>query len=142
MEEQTFTRDERDELAHAFLHTLLCFFCNFCILWESRLHNPRDWSKVTDVRIRVFMFGGRFGWARRLWRLRRGIVGHDRMCDSSDTVNIWKRLTVRLNDWPVYRPSASNSYVCSKRCQSRRGLICGDFLEHKSEKRELTICYG
>lgn len=47
----TFAGDERDELAHALLHAFLCFFGDFGIVGESRFHNARDWSKVTNVSI-------------------------------------------------------------------------------------------
>jgi len=81
---RTFASDEGDELAHAFLHALLCLFRNFGILWKRSLHDTSNWSKVPYVRIRVIMFPG-FGSARRLWGLRRRIVGHDRTCDRRDT---------------------------------------------------------
>ena len=48
---RTFAGYEGDELAHAFLHALLRFFCYFGILGQCQLHDSRDWSKVTDVSV-------------------------------------------------------------------------------------------
>src|ERR1700675_1594560 len=81
---RTFACDEGDELAHAFLHALLCLLRNFGILWECCLHDTSNWSKVSYVSIRGILFP-RFGNARRLWGMRRRIVGHDRTCDRRDT---------------------------------------------------------
>lgn len=58
MSKPTFTCNERDELAHTLLHTLLCFFGDFGIFWESILHDPRDWSEVAYVSIKVVIFFG------------------------------------------------------------------------------------
>ena len=47
----TFAGNERDELAHALLHTFLCLFCYFGIVGQRHLHDSRDWSKVTYVSV-------------------------------------------------------------------------------------------
>ncbi len=44
---------ERDELAHAFLHGFLSFFCNFGLVWQRVLHNPSNWCGITNVSKRV-----------------------------------------------------------------------------------------
>lgn len=54
---RTFAGDERDELAHALLHALLCLLCNLCVLWQRRLHDPCDWSEITYVSIPVIANG-------------------------------------------------------------------------------------
>lgn len=38
----TLTSDERDELAHAFLHALLGFLCYLRIIGQSQLHDTRN----------------------------------------------------------------------------------------------------
>lgn len=50
-ETHTLAGDEGDELAHALLHALLGFFCDFGIFGKGKLHDSRDWSKVTYVSI-------------------------------------------------------------------------------------------
>ncbi len=49
---RTFACDERDELAHAFLHALFGFLGYLRIFWQRRLHNPSNWSEITNVSIR------------------------------------------------------------------------------------------
>lgn len=41
-EKPTFTGDERDEFAHAFLHALLGFLCYLRIIGQSQLHDTGD----------------------------------------------------------------------------------------------------
>lgn len=43
--ELTLAGDERDELAHAFLHAFLGFLCDLCIFRQSQLHDARHWMK-------------------------------------------------------------------------------------------------
>jgi hypothetical protein len=62
----TFAGDERDELGDAFLHALLGFFGNLRVLGQRGFHDAGDWSKVTDVSIRVAAIG---------WILRRPLLG-------------------------------------------------------------------
>ena len=49
---RTFTCNERNKLAHAFLHAFFCFFGNFGVLGQRSLHDSSDWSKVAYVSIR------------------------------------------------------------------------------------------
>ena len=79
--ELTFARDKGDELADAFLHTLLGLLGNLCVLGEGILHDAGDWGKVANVSIVAVVaigLGGRGGRAgtRRFRRLGRRIVRH------------------------------------------------------------------
>lgn len=53
LEVRTLAGDERNKLAHAFLHTLLRLFCNFGVLGQSCLHDPSNWGKVMNVSILI-----------------------------------------------------------------------------------------
>jgi hypothetical protein len=68
----TLRGDEGYELADAFLHALLGLLCNLGVLRERILHDPGDWSKVSDVSIvyivLVSLGGGGSGVPRRLGR--------------------------------------------------------------------------
>ena len=48
---RTFARDERDEFAHALLHTFFCLLGDLRVLRERHFHNTGDWSKVVYVSI-------------------------------------------------------------------------------------------
>jgi len=48
---RSFTRDERYELRDTLLHALFRFLGDFGILGQSRLHDPRDWSKILYVSV-------------------------------------------------------------------------------------------
>lgn len=72
---RTFACDERNELAHAFLHTFLRFFGNFGIFRKGQLHNPSHWSKIANISIRSkTVMSGALWWRYGL----RGFAGH---CD-------------------------------------------------------------
>lgn len=80
----TFTCDERDEFANAFLHALFRLLRYLGVLRQRVLHNPSHWSKVANVSIvRIVSVGfavavrGR-GSALRFGRLGRRIAPRHR----------------------------------------------------------------
>ena len=54
----TLTRDEGNELANTFLHTLLRLLCDLGVVGKSILHDASDWSKVANVSIKLIKFVG------------------------------------------------------------------------------------